>query len=116
MQLVYAIISIDSGTDNCAIGFGGLMVLLDDQFDPWRFSSSVSISQCRKPQIKDCKNIRIDVVSPVGSACLHHWSRVQVVGTHTVDNEPRLLGKLIELSRIQLNDQDIYAKPVSLDT
>jgi hypothetical protein len=31
-----------------------------------------------------------------------------VVGTHTIDNQPGLLGELVELGGVQLNDKYIY--------
>jgi hypothetical protein len=39
--------SEDSGTDNSAISFGGLVVLLDDRLDPWCFSRTITVSRCR---------------------------------------------------------------------
>lgn len=51
--------------------------------------------------------IRIEIMSAINRAGLHDWCRVQVVGTHAIDNEARLLGKLIELARVELNYEDI---------
>jgi len=82
------------------------VVLLDDQFDPWSLSRTMEISYCRK--IKSKSYVRVDIVSSIDRACLDNWGRVQVVGTHTVDNEPRLLGKLVELGRVELDNQNIY--------
>lgn len=54
------------------------------------------------------RSLRIDIVSPMGSARFDHRSRVEMVGSHTIDDEPSLLGQVIQFLGVELNHQNVY--------
>lgn len=109
LKLVWIYMSeVGCGTNNSAISLGGLVVLVDDRLDPGRLSGTITISKRRMSWRNTKRNLHIHIVGSINSARLHDWCRVQVVGTHTIDNQPGFLGELVELGGVQLNDKYIY--------
>lgn len=52
------------------------------------------------------KHLRINVVSPIGRTSLNYWGRIEVVRSHTVDNESGLLRKRLQFLAVELDGND----------
>ena len=85
------------------------MVLLNNNLDPRCFPSAKEVivrlnsdTQARKV------DLHIHVMGAIGGTDGYHWSRVEMVRPDTIEDESGLLGQLLQLSLVELNNNDVY--------
>ena len=53
-------------------------------------------------------HLHINIVCSDDSTCLNHWSRVQVIRSHAIDNESCFLGERFQFFAVELHSKDRY--------